>query len=59
MRLFGNGTQEGGYFSTKKEGYQFQETYVSYMKFEKNAIKDQVDKCLSSQFDIKISQQII
>ena len=45
--------------STKKEDYQFHVACVSYFKIKlKKAFKEQVDKCLSSKFDYKTSQQM-
>ena len=46
------------YFSTKKEDYQFQVGYVSYLNLKKKAFKEQVDKFLSYQFDSKTSTKI-
>ena len=40
--------------STKKENYQFQVGFVSYLNFKKNkAFNEKVDMCLSSMFDFK------
>ena len=47
-------------FSTDKEVYQFQVACVSYIYLKQNkAFKEQIDKCLSTKFDIKTSARMI
>ena len=46
-------------FFMKKEVYQFKVACVLYLNIIQNReLKDQIDNCLSQQFDVRMSQQI-